>query len=672
MTQACTPYIREIKYYRVAMSDTKNKNRREGLELLSPAGNWDCLLAAEQNGADAVYLGVKDFNARLYTHNFTIEELGKVVSHAHGNGVKVYLTVNTLVKNHELPAFFSTVSKAYSAGVDGVIIQHISFLETIKRSFPGLAVFISTQAAIGNASSASLVKSADRVILPRELSLDEVRKLISSGIKAEVFVHGALCFSYSGLCLFSSFVSSRSGNRGSCAQLCRQKYNGSYPLSTKELCLVRRIPELVEAGITGFKIEGRMRTPLYVAVATRLYRKAIDSYLDGKFAVPQKEIAEIEIVFNREFTGGFITGSTDLISPEKPMNRGAFLGEARNGKVAVQRAVAVGDGIGVWGQNGVSGGIIKGMSVNGRNVSSAASGDEVSLGLELSDGAKVYLTSSPGIGIKPGFTVKRDPISGPERKRTRVVLPEVTARQSAELKLLVRAYSLSEVKESAVAGADIVFLDIFSREFPDRRDWHEKALLGAYLPRIMNDAELSSAVELLKKKSPAAILTGNAGFLPARAQFNVPVFADYSLNAFNDLDIRFFKKYNVTPLVSPELSMNELAKLVDKDVVIFCHGEIVLVNCKIDPGTESLVDEKSSVFPVRKEDGYWQILNSRPFGLFDTINRLQEYGFKQYYIDVQGKAANAVRFYRRTLNHEAASRKARTGYTSGHLFKPVA
>jgi len=144
-----------------------------------------------------------------------------------------------------------------------------------------LRIFISTQSAIGNVSSALTVKSADRVILPRELPLGEIKRFIEAGVSTEVFVHGALCFSYSGICLFSSLVGSRSGNRGSCAQLCRQKYNGEYPLSTKELCLVRRIPELIEAGIKGFKIEGRMRSPLYVAVATRLYRKAIDSYFNG-------------------------------------------------------------------------------------------------------------------------------------------------------------------------------------------------------------------------------------------------------------------------------------------------------------------------------------------------------------------------------------------------------
>ncbi len=639
---------------------------------MSPAGDWDCLLAAVQNGADAVYLGVKEFNARLYTRNFAIEELGKVVSQSHLSGVRVYLTLNTLAKNHEIGAFYNVLSRAYLAGVDGVIIQHISFLDIIKQNFPGLAVFISTQAAIGNVSSASLVKSADRVVLPRELSLDEIKKFIEAGVRTEVFVHGALCFSYSGMCLFSSLVGSRSGNRGSCAQLCRQKYNGAHPLSTKELCLVRRIPELIDAGIKGFKIEGRMRSPLYVAVATRLYRKAIDSYLNGNFVLPQKEMEEIEVVFNREFTEGFVAGAVGLTSPKKPMNRGAFLGEVKGGKVVVQRTLAVGDGVGIWSQGEVTGSIVKEMSIGGRKVQSAVRGDEVSLGLKIGEDARIYLTSSRSIKIETGLAVKRLPIAAPERKRVQVVLPEFKPRRSVEDSLLVKAYSLSEAVESASMGADIVFLDIYSPEFPDAQDWRQGALLGAYLPRIMNESELSSALELLRKKTPAAILTGNLGFLPVSSEFNVPVFVDYSLNAFNDLDIRFFKKHNATPLISPELSLTELAQLKDKDVVIFCHGDIVLVNTRIDPGVKKLVDEKDSVFRVRKEDGYWQILNSRPFGLFDDIYKLQENGFTQYFIDRQGKGASSVELYRRLLKHETVNRKARKGYTSGHLYRPVA
>jgi collagenase-like PrtC family protease len=652
-------------------SETKTTRQLKKPELLSPVGDWDCLQAAVQNGADAVYLGVKDFNARLYTRNFTIKELGNVVRHAHSNGVRVYLTLNTMVKNHEIGAFFNVLSDVYLGGVDGVIIQHISFLDIIKQNFPGLRVFISTQGAIGNVSSALMVKSADRIILPRELPLDEIKRFIEAGVNTEVFIHGALCFSYSGMCLFSSFVGSRSGNRGSCAQLCRQKYNGEYPLSTKELCLIRRIPELIESGIKGFKIEGRMRSPLYVAVATRMYRKAIDSHLEGNFVLPLKEIEEMEVVFNREFTEGLIFGAAYLTSPEKPMNRGSFLGEIRNGEVVIRRMVAVGDGVGIWNQGNVTGTIIKEISVHGRSVPSAATGETVSLGFTTNDGAQVYLTSSPRIKIKTDFKVKRLPIELPERAKIRVALPKIQSRKSKKIRLLVKTYSMPEAVESARAGADIVFLDIFHNEFPDKKDWHEEALLGAYIPRIVNDSKLASTLELLKNKTPAAILTGNLGLLPAFAEFNVPAFLDYSLNTFNDLDILYFKKYNATPLISPELSLSELGQLKDKDVVIFCHGDTVLVNTKIDPGIKELVDEKGLKFRVRKEDGYWQILNSRPFGLFDSIYNLQEQGFTQYYFDWQGRGAHSVQLYLTLLRHGVVNRRARRGYTSGHLYKPV-
>ena len=308
------------------MTGHQNKTERRPPELLAPAGDRDALIAALDNGADAVYLGISEFNARIKARNFSWEELGRAIATSHHRGVRVYLTLNILIKNEETGRFFTLLARAYGMGIDGVIIQHASFVRTIKDHFPALAVFLSTQAAAGNRATAELLRGADRIILPRELTLDEISHITAAGIPTEVFVHGALCYSYSGLCLFSSFVGSRSGNRGSCAQLCRQKYNGAYPLSTRELCLVRRLPEMIAAGVSGFKIEGRMRSPLYVAVATRLYRKAIDSYYRGNFTPPPKEMAEIEVVFNREFTEGFLDKGANLLATEKPMNRGAFLG----------------------------------------------------------------------------------------------------------------------------------------------------------------------------------------------------------------------------------------------------------------------------------------------------------------------------------------------------------
>jgi putative protease len=205
------------------------------------------------------------------------------------------------------------------------------------------------------------------------MPLAEIKKIVNAVLKWR-YLYTELLLSYSGLCLFSSFVSGRSGNRGCCAQICRQRFNEQYPLSTRELCLVRRIPEFIKAGITAFKIEGRMRSPLYVAVATRLYRKAIDSFLAGDFELPRKEMEEIEIVFNREFTEGLISGEKDIISPEKPMNRGASLGVIENGEIVLKRPVSVGDGLGIWSKDNVTGAIIQEISRDGQKVEAAEAG----------------------------------------------------------------------------------------------------------------------------------------------------------------------------------------------------------------------------------------------------------------------------------------------------------
>jgi collagenase-like PrtC family protease len=641
-------------------------------ELLSPAGDWDCLQAAVINGADAVYLGTKEFNARVNARNFSLDELAKVVLYCHERGVRVYLTLNTLVKNSELQRFFDILSKAYFSGIDGVIIQHISFVEIIKRNYLDLPVFISTQGAIGNSASATIMKEADRVILPRELSLTEIKNINATGIKVEIFVHGALCFCYSGLCLFSSFVSGRSGNRGCCAQLCRQKYNDSYPMSTKELCLVNRIPEFIESGIRAFKIEGRMRSPLYVAISTRLYRKAIDSFLSGEFKLPKKEVEEIEVVFNREFTEGFIGVDQEIISAEKPMNRGAYLGIIENGEIQLNRSVSVGDGLGIWNQNSVTGAIVQEIKINNLKSDKGNSGETANLSIGAKDGSRIYVTSSKNIHIEPDFVLKRAPISVPPRRQVQVTLPKIIKQRAPLLqRFMARAYSLDEARDITRSEADIVFYDIFAPDFPENGQWKERTAMGAFIPRILNDAELNSAVVLIGRKKPRAIMTGNLGFLTRRTSFEVPVYLDYSMNIFNDLDTNYFQKYNAIPVLSPELSLVELAGFKNREVVIFCHGDIPLVNTLIDLKVDKLVDEKGYEFKIRKEGSYWQILNSRPFGMFNDIKKLRTIGFNQFFIDQQGKSAELVLLYRDILKAPVQDRRLRKGYTAGHLYKGV-
>jgi collagenase-like PrtC family protease len=641
-------------------------------ELLSPAGDWASLQAAVMNGADAVYLGTREFNARVHAKNFNLDELARAVSYCHNQGVRVYVAMNILIKNNEIQRFFEILSRVYAAGCDGVILQHISFIDIIKNNYPDLAVFVSTQSAIGNTASATIVKRADRIILPREMTLVEIKKIVDAGIKVEVFVHGALCFSYSGLCLFSSFVSGRSGNRGCCAQICRQKFIDNYPLSTKELCLVRRVPDLIKAGITAFKIEGRMRSPLYVAVATRLYRKAIDSFLAGEFQAPPKELAEIEIVFNREFTEGMLSGEKQLISPAKPMNRGALLGAIEEGQITLRRSVAVGDGLGIWGKGSVTGAVVQEISRGSAQVNTAGSGERVNLHIGAKEGSLVYLTSSPLITLEPDFRVNRSPIKTASRPPVRPILPRVVKQKAPPLqRFLSRAYSMAEAREIAKSEADIVFYDIFAPDFPEVGVWAERTIFGAYVPRILNDSELARAIALLSRKRPGAILTGNLGLLTRRAIINVPVYLDYSLNIFNDIDALFCRRYQAVPILSPELSLVELTNFKDREVVIFCHGNIVLVNTKIEIKEEKLVDEKGLEFTARKEDGYWQILNSRPFGLFNDIRKLRTIGFNQFFVDQQYKSAGYIQLYRDILKQPVKDRRERRGFTSGHLYKGV-
>lgn len=259
------------------------------VELLAPAGDFTCFRAAVNAGADAVYLGGEQYGARAYAGNFSTEEIVSALRIAHLFDRKIYLTVNTLVKESEFDGLLPYVTPLYEAGLDGVIVQDIGVLDCLRENFPGLALHASTQMAVTGAYGAAYLKKfgVSRVVPARELSLDEIRDIKEkTGLETECFVHGAMCYAYSGQCLFSSILGGRSGNRGRCAGPCRLPYTDSrdrvqYPLSLKDMYTLPILPELIQAGIDSFKIEGRMKSPEYVAGVTAVYRKYIDLYLEN-------------------------------------------------------------------------------------------------------------------------------------------------------------------------------------------------------------------------------------------------------------------------------------------------------------------------------------------------------------------------------------------------------
>ena len=275
-------------------------------ELLAPAGNYNCMLAAFNAGADAVYLAGKLFGARAFAGNFETDELVAALNYAHLHGKKIYLTLNTLIKEKEFKEIYQYVLPFYQNGLDGVIIQDMGLVSYLQKCFPGLPIHASTQMTVNHKDSALFLKNLgiERVVPSRELSVEELQEIKNTGIEVETFIHGALCYCYSGQCLFSSYLGKRSGNRGKCAQPCRLPYEVTihnelqrkgeyYPISLKDLCTITNIYQLMDMEIDSFKIEGRMKSPEYVAGVTSIYRKYMDYYYDGNRKPVSKEDIEI-------------------------------------------------------------------------------------------------------------------------------------------------------------------------------------------------------------------------------------------------------------------------------------------------------------------------------------------------------------------------------------------
>ncbi|MBP3476565.1 MAG: U32 family peptidase [Lachnospiraceae bacterium] len=312
------------------------------VELLAPAGNYEAFIGAINAGADAVYLGGEKFGARAYADNFSTEEICRALQTAHFMGRKIYLTVNTLLKESEFEELYDYILPFYEAGLDGVIVQDLGVFCYIRDHFKNLALHASTQMTLTGVRGAAFLKSqgAVRIVPARELSLEEVRRMkVQTDMEIECFIHGAMCYCYSGQCLFSSILGGRSGNRGRCAQPCRLPYQiyekdqpvtgEGYPLSLKDMCTLSYIPELIEAGIDSFKIEGRMKKPEYAAGVTALYRKYIDRYYqNGKknYQVEAKDLDKLRNLYIRsEIQTGYYGrhNSKDMITLNKPSYMGS-------------------------------------------------------------------------------------------------------------------------------------------------------------------------------------------------------------------------------------------------------------------------------------------------------------------------------------------------------------
>lgn len=407
-------------------------------ELLAPVGSFEALKAAVQNGANAVYLGGKEFSARASANNFDREELKEAVRYAHIRNVKVFVTANTLIKQNEIEDFLDYIKYLYDIDVDAVILQDIGMAKLIKKLLPDFELHASTQMVAHSLEDTLYLQSIgfDRVVLARELNIDEIEHICkNTNVDIEIFVHGALCVCYSGQCLMSSMLGNRSGNRGRCAQPCRQRYKlidinsgqvintqGDYLLSPRDLNTIEEIDRIIKAGVHSLKIEGRMKKPEYVATVISSYRKTIDKYLEeAKVSVSNETMNNLYTIFNRKFTKGYLLGEVgeDVMNSNLPNNVGLYIGKvidynkkAKRLKIYLENTLKKGDGINLGG--GTIGRIIKKNNVIS-DIGEAGETIELDFIGEAKKGQIVYKTSDSDLlnTVKKSFEDETENIKIP-------------------------------------------------------------------------------------------------------------------------------------------------------------------------------------------------------------------------------------------------------------------
>ncbi len=620
-------------------------------ELLCPAGDEMSLAAAIDAGADAVYLGSTDFNARKNAANFTPERMREAVKLAHAYGVKVYITQNTLVLDREISAYLSAAESAIMAGVDALIVADMGGAAEIRRRFPEVELHASTQMS-GHGTEAARVLADmgfSRMVCAREMSLEDIRYFCkNSPIEAEVFVHGALCVCHSGQCLFSSVVGGRSGNRGECAQPCRLPYRGvggsSYPLSLKDLALAEHIPALIEAGVASLKIEGRMKSPEYVREVTRIYRRLLD---EGRGA-DRREMRALAEVFSRGgFTDGYFRGRVDSsmlgvrseTDKQKSRELEPFRGIERkltlNMKAEILRDTPIRLTVSLGERTATVEGQIPFLAQNAPLTREAVTKNLTKLG------ATVYRLGHLDISLDEGLmlplsalnALRRDAITELERVEDKTPLrvetiPRTPMGASVAAKT-ARFYDPCQISPEARDYFDILYLPL---------ERYDASVTGVVLPPVIFDSERDTVDDMLAeavKKGAKHALVGNLGHLSMAKAHGLIPHGDYRLNLTNCASVAAAEALGFADaIVSPELTLPQ-ARDVGGAKQVIVYGRLPLMTLEkcvarelgdcatCLRGETVLVDRRGAAFPVlRAFDHRSVVYNSLPTGMSDMTDKL--------------------------------------------------
>ena len=649
------------------------------IELLSPAGSPEAVIAAVQNGADAVYLGMGDFNARRGAKNFTDEEFKKAVRYCRIRGCKVYVTLNTLVNDREMEAAVENARLASDAGADGLIVQDLGLVSAIRRALPDIPLHASTQMSLHNLAGveAAAEMGLTRAVLARELSLEQIRYITKhASIETEVFVHGALCFCHSGQCYMSSLIGRRSGNRGMCAQPCRMQYSlggrmDDYPLSLKDNCLVDRLRELEEAEVACLKIEGRMKRPEYTAIVTDIYARA----LKEKRKPSPEEMEMLEKTFSRQgFTQGYFNGDKkDMfgvrVEPDKDAEKifstarkGYAEGELRRVPVHFYTVCEKGERIKAIAFDNDGNKSLAFGPVPERAKRQGLTESYLVEQMYKTGGTPYYCVenkakAAPGLFLPASEVneLRRKLISDlsekraapPERRSFRLPPPPSNVPAIADPVKIFQVRTAEQLSpELAALKPDYIYAPamLMAEDFNIMRPFIDNgARVVAVLPRIITDDQMRTVYEALEKLFDFGVneaLVGNLGHALLARQAGMKLRADFGMNAFNSYSMEVLQQAGfLSATASFELRLSQIkamAKPIDTEIIVY--GRLPLMvsdqcvikesagrcNCQT-PG--QMADRMGSVFPVVKEFGCRNVIyNAHKLYLADKKEDLYSAG----------------------------------------------
>ena len=648
------------------------------MELLSPAGGWEAMVAAVQNGADAVYMGFGGLNARRSARNFTDEEFRAAEAYCHLRGVKVYLTLNTLVTDRELPAAAEALKKASDMGVDAILIQDWGIWRLAREIAPDVPLHASTQMSLhtlGGACRAAEL-GLERVVLARELSRRDIHT-ITRGCPAEieVFGHGALCMCYSGQCEMSAVIGGRSGNRGACAQPCRLPYGvnekaaGGHPLSLKDANLADYVQELEQMGVACLKLEGRMKRPEYVAVITGIYRHL----LDEKRGPSREESRQLEAAFSRSgFTDGYYKGRTGPemfgTRPENAPEPKELFARAKAGysredsrRVPVDMVCTLRAGEPVSLTASAGGHTVRAEGPTPEDARNRAlTAAELQSRLEKTGGT-VFRPRETRVELEEGLilpasavnALRRQALEGleaalaqPPVRRTGTPSPLPQAQPGPDAPVLTCSIMRPEQLTEPLAQCETVYVPAELLEKLDLDRWAEMTHICAVLPRIFRTEDQAALRALLQqhRQQLSAVAIGNLGHLPIAEGLGLPLWGDLGLNLFNSESLLFWKELGLeAAAVSMELrwqQLRDLRKVLPCEAVVYGRLPLMIMeNCVIrnelgcrDAGRDytdrspacrcgqenALVDRTGAQFPLVGQWGHrCEIENSKVLFLAD-------------------------------------------------------